>query len=194
MQAGKRKIYWDTTIFLAWLQDEDWGPDVAEGIEETVRDVHNNRIVLFTSIMTRTEVLESRMSPNAQKMFRDLFNRRNVSMIDVNPRVSDVSHFIRDYYMQRGIKLSSPDSIHLATAIVYEADEFQTLDGGGKRKRPNDLIPLSGNVAGTYKLIIKMPSSSSAQGSLFTAARRAKQDDEESEDQRRKIALNDEEI
>lgn len=179
MQTGKRKIYWDSSVFLAWLQNEDWGPEIAEGIEEIVRDVHSNKIVLFTSIMTRTEVLESKMPMEAQKKFKDIFNRKNVSTIDVTPRVGDKSHFIRNYYIQRGVDISSPDSIHLATAIVYEADEFQTLDGAGKRKRKNDLIPLNGNVAG-HKLAIRVPESSSKQPNLFPKIPHVKKDDKES--------------
>lgn len=176
MQTGKRKIYWDSSVFLAWLQNEDWGPEIAEGIEEVVRDVHSNKIVLFTSIMTSTEVLESKMPAEAQKKFKDIFNRKNVSRIDVTPRVGDKSHFIRNYYSQRGIDISSPDAIHLATAIVYEADELQTLDGAGKRKRKNDLIPLSGSVAG-HKLTIRAPESSSKQPNLFAKMPRVKKDD-----------------
>lgn len=84
--------------------------------------------------------------------------------MDVNPRVSEKSHFIRDYYDQKGIKLSSPDTIQLATAIIFNAEEFHTFDGSGK-KRNGDLLPLSGNVAG-HKLKICVPYAQ--QGSLLT--------------------------
>ncbi len=129
---------------------------MTDGIEEVIRKVRNNEIVLFTSVMTRTEVLESTLTPEAQDKFSKLFDRRNVTMIDIGRRISDKSHFIRNYYRQKNINLSSPDCMHLATAILYGADEFQTLDGSGKRRRPNDLIPLNGNVAG-HNLKICIP-------------------------------------
>jgi hypothetical protein len=64
----------------------------------------------------------------------------------------------------RGTNLGSPDCVHLATAIIYQADVFYTLDGGGKRGKANDLLPLNGNVAG-YPLTIRKPLAS--QGSLL---------------------------
>jgi len=164
MSIGKKIIGWDSCIFLAWLQEEKRDIGVMEGIEEVVRKIHNNEVTLLTSQMTNIEVLQSRLTPEAQKKWKAVFNRRNCQMIDINPRVSEKGQFIRDYCYQRNIKLSSPDSIHLATAIIYKADEFHTLDGSGK-KRNGDLIPLDGNVAG-HKLKICVPYAE--QGSLLT--------------------------
>lgn len=164
MSIGKKKIYWDTCIFLAWLKEEKNEIGVMEGIEEVVRKIHNNEIILITSQITYIEVLQSRLDSDAQKKWKDIFNRRNYQMGDVTPKVGEKSHFIRDYYDQKGIKLSTQDSIQLATAIIYGADEFHTLDGSGK-PRNGDLIPLNGNVAG-HKLKICVPYAE--QGSLLT--------------------------
>ena len=152
---GKEKIYWDACIFLAWLQDEPGDPGVMEGIEEAVRQVQNNEAILITSIMTQTEVLESKMPKEAQLKFENLFKRRNVLWINHDTRVGKLSHDIRDHYDQQSIKISSADSVHLASAILYEASVFYTLDGSGKKKR-GYLLPLDGNVAG-HKLAIKKP-------------------------------------
>ena len=159
MASNKYKIYWDTNIFLAWLKGESQEPAVMDGIIEVVQNIRLNKIILMTSVTTRTEVLDATLSEEAQKKFSKLFDRRNVQMINLDHRIADKSHFIRNFYHEKGIKLSTMDCQHLATAIIYRADEFQTLDGSGKRKRPNDLIPLSGNVAG-YKLNIRTPSAS----------------------------------
>jgi predicted nucleic acid-binding protein len=164
MSTGKKIIYWDTCIFLAWLQDERREIGVMEGIEESVRKIHSNELTLLTSQMTNIEVLESRLNLESKKKWKDVFNRRNCQMVDVNPKVGEKAQFIRDYYDQQNIKLSTPDSIHLATAIIYKAEEFHTLDGSGK-KRNGDLIPLNGNVAG-HKLKICVPYAE--QGSLLT--------------------------
>lgn len=164
MSTGKKIIDWDTCIFLAWLQEEQREIGVMEGIEEIVRKIHNNEVILITSQMTNIEVLQSRLSSDAQKKWKEIFNRRNCQMVDITPKISEKSSFIRDYYDQKGIKLSSPDCIQLATAIIYKADEFHTLDGSGK-PRNGDLIPLNGNVAG-HKLKICVPYAE--QGSLLT--------------------------
>lgn len=157
MKAGRTIIYWDACIFLAWLKDEPNDPGVMEGIEESVRQVHHNEAVLITSVMTQTEVLESKMPREAQLQFENLFKRRNVVWINHDTRVGKLSHEIRDYYSQRSVNLSSADCVHLASAILYKADVFYTLDGSGKKKR-GTLLPLAltASVAG-YKLNISKP-------------------------------------
>ena len=63
------------------------------------------------------------------------------------------------------ITLGATDCTQLASAILWGADVFYTLDGSGANPKPNGLLPLDGNVAG-YRLAVKMPHSQ--QGSLFT--------------------------
>lgn len=96
MKADKEIIYWDACIFLAWLKDETCEPSVMEGIEDTVKRVHDNEVVLITSIMTQTEVLESMMSKEAQTKFENVFKRRNVVWINHDTRIGKLSHDIRD--------------------------------------------------------------------------------------------------
>ncbi len=164
MSIGKKIIAWDSCVFLAWLQDERREPGVMEGIEEMVRKINGGEIILLTSQMTNIEVLQSRLSPEAQKKWKEIFNRRNCQIMDINPRIGEKASFIRDHYDQKGIRLSSPDSIQLATAVIYNAEEFHTFDGSGKKKK-GYLLPLDGNVAG-HKLKICVPYAE--QGSLLT--------------------------
>jgi len=154
LTASLLRFHWDACIFLAWLADESCEPGVMEGIEDTVRRVNDNEVVLVTSVMTQTEVLESRMTPDAQVKFENVFKRRNVIWINHDTRVGKLSHDIRSYYDQRGIKISSPDSVHLASALIYDVDVLYTLDGSGKKKRGH-LLPLDGNVAGRKLKIAK---------------------------------------
>jgi hypothetical protein len=42
-----------------------------------------------------------------------------------------------------GRKLSTPDAIHLATAVICSADEFLTFDKGGSDKKYLGLLGLS---------------------------------------------------
>jgi len=155
MKRDRETLYWDACIFLAWLQNEQLDPGVMEGIEEHAKRVTNNQAILVTSIMTRTEVLDSRLSKAAKDQFTNLFKRRNVEWINHDERVSTLSHDIRDHYDQQGVKLSSADCVHLASGILYDVDVFYTLDGSGKKKK-GKLLPLNGNVAG-HKLRIEKP-------------------------------------
>ena len=123
MKVGREIVYWDACIFLAWLKDEPNDPGVVEGIEEIVRQVHNNQVILITSVMTQTEILESRLPKEAQTKFENVFKRRNVVWINHDTRVGKLSHEIRDYYDQRSTKLSSADCVHLAISFAKEAEK-----------------------------------------------------------------------
>ena len=85
-------------------------------------------------------------------LFKDLIKRLSRQSVDI--RVAAIAHDLRNYYALAGRTLKSPDAIHLATAILYRADEFHTFD--------DQLIALSGNVGGN-KLIVCKPETKSPQ-------------------------------
>lgn len=157
--ANKPIFYWDSCIFISWLKRESRPePGVNEGLEEIVKQVHDNNVYLITSALTKAEILESTLPKEGAEKLEGVLKRRNVRVIETNERVWEKAHDIRDYYKREpgGRTLSLPDAVHVATAILYDADVLHTLDLEDKQNRPRALIPLSGNVAG-YPLTIVMP-------------------------------------
>jgi hypothetical protein len=161
MKIGRRKIYWDTACWLAWLNGEGtdvWPKSVVDGIQEVVDEVEDNKAVLFTSTITRGEIYQGRLTQMQKDKYAALMRRSNVREIDPGPRIMDRVSQIREYHDNENPKrkIKTPDGTHLATAIIYGADEFQTMDGlqkgGGSRK----LLALSGNVGG-YDLKVVHP-------------------------------------
>jgi predicted nucleic acid-binding protein len=157
MSKTKPKYYWDANIFLAWLKNEKRKAGEMEGVAEIVWMVDRNQAVIVTSVVSKSEVLQSSLPPSVQKMFSQIFQRPNLVLVDFSDRIADLAGTIRDFYKQQGSKVKLGDAQHLATAIAYQVDEFHTFD-------EDDLIPLSGNVAGN-KLIICKPKGT--QGILF---------------------------
>jgi predicted nucleic acid-binding protein len=158
MKIGRGlSFYWDTCIFLHWLSDPVKDRAVVDGIEDIVKMSERGDATIFTSTITRIEVLRSRLSDDAAEAFVKLFPRA-VEWVNVDPRIAALAHDIRNFYSEPGKReMGTPDCIHLATAIIYEADEMNTLDGSGKKRR-HDLIPLSGDVmGGKYKIVIRKP-------------------------------------
>lgn len=74
-------------------------------------------------------------------------------------------------------KLATPDSIHLATASLYDCTAFHTFDGEGINEGKGflKLLQLNGQIPG-FSIPIALPQSPSAQKSLFDLMR---SDDEE---------------
>jgi len=151
MPGKRKKYYWDSCAFILWLNSQG-DPLIVDGLAQVVKEVEGGQADLFTSALAKTEVLRGKMTAAQRDRFNRLFQRRNVVAVDITGRVLALSEGIREWQP----KISVPDAIHLATAITYEADEFHTTDGGGKRKRGGDLLPLDGNVAG-HKLKICVP-------------------------------------
>lgn len=166
---GKTDLYsWDSCLILAWLNDEDRPPGEMEGVREYLRLVERGEIRLIVSALLFTEVRRAKVSSDNMEALQRVMRRRNVSVVAANRRIAMLAGELRSFYEERSDEynhktLSTPDSIHLATAIIYEAKAFHTFD----RKNSSGtlgLLPLSGNVAG-YPLCIEKPKPG-PQGSL----------------------------
>jgi len=146
--AGKhQRIYWDTCIFYALLKEEKHRAGEPEVIAEQARKFDAGTIQIVTSVITRAEVLQGKLSgPDAQRFTR-MMQRSNFLLVDVNHAVADLAAKMRsDYetYTADGKKmlLSTPDAIHIASAAAYHISDFFTLDRRDKRRK-NELAMTS---------------------------------------------------
>ena len=125
-----------------------------DGLIECVELVEARQVRLITSVITRSEVFECDLSTEVRSQYMRLLNRRNVVLLDNDLRVSELARQIREYYAKQkkidGLDgIGTPDAIHLATAIHYNADVFYTFDDGKKAgPKGRSLLSLDGNVAG----------------------------------------------
>ncbi|MGD0707406.1 MAG: PIN domain-containing protein [Anaerolineaceae bacterium] len=158
--SGKGRIYWDSCIFIAHLGNETrQNPSDMYGVNELVSMFDMGQIDLVTSVITITEVLESSMGKSEYEKFRLLFSRKNCHLVEVNRGIAEISHEIRNYYYQPGTPtLSTPDCLHLATAIWFDCCTFYTFDGESGK---SGLLTLKAPIAGKYDLPIKIPAPSS---------------------------------
>jgi predicted nucleic acid-binding protein len=158
MPGAKTPIYyWDTCLFLAWIKDEDRPSGEMAGVREVIANVKKRDAIIVTSVITATEVLQSYLPAGVETLFTGLMKRVEQKSVDI--KIAKLAHDLRDYYTIRksnfGDKtLSTPDALHLATAIMYRASEFHTFDLNGNRGSLG-LLPLSGNVAGHNLTICK---------------------------------------
>ncbi|HWL06340.1 MAG TPA: PIN domain-containing protein [Xanthobacteraceae bacterium] len=156
--AGTDPIYyWDTCLFLAWIKDEERPSGEMDGAREVIDRLKRREVKMVTSVLTSVEALQSKLPVGMDTLFTGLMKR--VTRIGIDSKIATLAHDIRDHYMKRadefdGKTLSTPDAIHLATAILYRVSEFHTFDEKGSRKSLG-LIPLSGNVGGNKLTICK---------------------------------------
>lgn len=159
MRTGKI-ICWDSCVFLSILNGESHPPEVLDGLDEMIREIDEGKCLLITSVITFSEVLEVNMTQAQKDQFQKLFDRRNVRAIDVDMRIARLAGEIRSYYknLREPVKLLVPDTLHVATAIIYKADVLYTFDGSGRGAKAHDLIKLGkdGKIAG-HVISIRMP-------------------------------------
>jgi len=161
MAVKRRTIYWDSSIFLAWLKDENRPDNEMDGVYACVQDVEESKFLLVTSNETlNLEVLEAKMTKPARAKLYALFERRNVQLLPYDLRVQALAKEIREYYALEQVKtgqkmVTSEDAKHLASAIHYRVDALYTFDSGKKGGR--SLLALNGSVAGHPLTICKPP-------------------------------------
>ncbi len=128
------------------------------GIEASIVEIESSRWSLITSAIAFAEVLESKSGAENVKKFRELFKRPNIASINTDMRIGELAGELKDYYFKRGEKrkLTTPDALHLATAILYDAEEFHTFDDGKNNRKSLGLLGLNGNVGG-HRLIVVPP-------------------------------------
>jgi predicted nucleic acid-binding protein len=163
MPANSIVFYWDTCIFVAWLKNEtSRKPGELEGTIDCVEKFKRREISLMTSALTLIEMTAVKIPAGVETLLEETMQRSNFTTVSVDIRVAKLARDLRNHYLLRpteysGLTLSLPDSIHLATAILYHANEFHTFDGeGSARKNSLGLLPLDGDVAG-HKLKIRRP-------------------------------------
>jgi predicted nucleic acid-binding protein len=166
MSGRKRRIYWDTCVFLAWIKAETvWPEDVLKGISQSVEEWRSGRLIIVTSAITLVELQSSRLTKEHHTAIAAAFGHPGLQLIDLDRRISGKAAHVRNYYDDRVFKADGTktgkviglgDAIHLATAIHIGVDEFQTLDGTSKNPRKYDLLRL-GDVVADARLVIRVP-------------------------------------
>ncbi|HUJ09217.1 MAG TPA: PIN domain-containing protein [Verrucomicrobiae bacterium] len=138
--------YWDACIYLAWLLNEQsHGKDCIDAMTQIASDNFQLKNTLFTSVITRIEVLESKLTQDQAALFKKALRSSNHIQYDVDPPIADKAHEFRQRVLaEMGKPLSVPDAIHIATAQIYGAHQLHTFDDGQKNKKLCGLLDLSG--------------------------------------------------
>jgi predicted nucleic acid-binding protein len=156
MSGSKDNIYWDSCIFIAYLKNEiRQDPNDLAGINELFTLFDMGQLDIWTSTITIVEILETSITQEIYNKFQSFFSKRNFHPVDVTRRIAEISAEIRSHYYQAGLStISTPDCIHIATAIYSKCGILYTFDGGGTRP---GILTLTNPIAGHYPLRIQKP-------------------------------------
>lgn len=164
---GKRqRVYWDTSVLLAWVKDENRGPGQMENLYGVADRILRNEVLMFTSATAFGEIYESSLTTAQKDKLSATFDRSNTTVVNIDVAVGRLAAEIRQFYSKLSKIDGRPpmcyaDAEHLAAAIIYKADEFHTFDRDDKVGKDGisgcrGLLGLGTEVAG-YPLRVCMP-------------------------------------
>lgn len=128
-----------------------------EEVDRLLTKFDRGEVVLCTSAIVHIEASAERLkdTPKKYKFLSRLYEE--IEIVNSNSRVIKLAAEIRDHYARGGNTLSTPDSIHLASALYVGASEFHTCDGTGAESGRGKLLKLTRPIAGKYDIDIKVP-------------------------------------
>jgi predicted nucleic acid-binding protein len=128
MSSNRITYCWDSNVILGWLGGEASAP--LDDIQLVIDELDSGKAVLLVPVTAYSEVLEAKHTPNQMVQFKKFLERSNVVVADVTQAIAEKAGQIRS----RGLeakpkrKIATPDAIFIATAIIYRADAFHTLE------------------------------------------------------------------
>lgn len=136
-----RRICWDSSVFIAWIMDEDRMPQERAGLAAAVDDIENRRAVMLASALVHAEVFAGNLTPDQRDRFDALFANPQIQLINVDRVIARRAGELRQACRAHGIRTPrTEDAVHLATAVVMGAAELHSFD--------EDLIGLGGRAPG----------------------------------------------
>ena len=129
MRDNRKPVYcWDSTVIIAWLEEEPGAP--LGDMDLIVSEIDKREANLLLPVTAYSEVLRAKHTPDQMDKFKSFVARSNVVPADITLQIALLVEEIRSNGLeavpQRSIK--TPDAQFMATALVYKADVFHTLE------------------------------------------------------------------
>lgn len=137
MKSENTLIYWDSCLFLSYINNE---PGRSNVIEDLWDKVESDKGKVITSTIAIVEVAcasyerkNSSLSPEIQSQINNIWSDPSISLVEVNQQIAELARqLIRDA-IPNGWVLKSKDAVHLASALwidrnISRVGEFCTYD------------------------------------------------------------------
>jgi predicted nucleic acid-binding protein len=117
------RIYWDTMLFVYWLEDH---PQHAPNVKRIFEKMEQRRDVLCTSTFTMAELLvgpKKQRAPDVSQRIKDFLRSSAVDLLPFTEGTAEQYSTIR-----AANHVSPADAIHLASAAEADVNLFLTND------------------------------------------------------------------
>lgn len=146
--AEKKKVYWDTCVWLALINEE---AGKAERCRHVLKLARDKEVEIWTSAFTLAEVFKKSCEGRGVSLpeTKDLDFEQYVQQDFFVLAQVDYDAGVRARRLLRAhpILKKPADGVHLATAVINNLDEFHTFD-------EDNLLPLNGQVNRTDGVVL----------------------------------------
>src|SRR2546423_23466 len=88
--SSQRIYYWDSAVYLAHImQEQSHGAVYLQAMAQIAKDNYELKNVIFTSVITLTEVLESKLTKDQVVLFKKTFRSTNHTLHDVDAPIAE---------------------------------------------------------------------------------------------------------
>jgi len=117
--------YWDSSVFLAWLKNEEGNADKCGGV---VKLAEQGKVTIITSALALAEVIKlkgkTKILKKDEKLISKFFENEYIAVRSVDRIIAESArHLVWQY------NIDPKDSIHIATAFNLNLTVFDTFDG-----------------------------------------------------------------
>lgn len=140
--------YWDSSVFVAYLNDEEGRADV---IENLLNEATDGKLTIVTSAFACVEVLKLKdhkhLSEEDEASISEFFQYPFIKMVDATRGVCESARHL----IWKHPTVKPKDAVHMASALAYaEREQLDVLCS-----YDNDFLDLDGSL--TQKFHIKEP-------------------------------------
>lgn len=133
----------DSSAFIYFIQED---PIYTPIVEHIFTEIAYGNIMGISSYLTLLEVLVKPIQKGEKEIaiqYRDfMLNNDYLRLLPLDKKVAETAAELRAKYNGNGLKLRTPDAIHIATGIIDGADIFVTNDRKLKQVKEIEVIVL----------------------------------------------------
>ena len=138
--------YWDSGVFVAYLNDEEGRADI---VEELLEDAQDGKSIIITSTFALVEVLKVKgqkaLSQNQDQMIVDMFEYPCIRFVEPDRNVCEEARRL----IWNHPSLKPKDAVHLASALAFA----RRLPLSGLFSYDDDFLKLNGIVTNKFPIV-----------------------------------------
>ena len=135
MPSRGQWIYWDTSVFLDYFNEDDQHHAVIEAVLRDIRASNGQRLITTSTftlaevVHIKAEIQEPVLRDSAEELMDFFWNDRSVlRLVDLHVGIARRARRLQRHILGLGGKLTASDAVHLATASWLEVNEMHSYD------------------------------------------------------------------